>query len=187
MIASPAGTDNMPEIILPRKLVQELRKLIDGSDNDILVNLSARVIRFASGKTILTSKLIDGQFPDYKRAILINNSKTLAINPKVLAKVIDRVATISTEKTRIIKIKLDNNCMTLSIAVTDGGHGAETIDIEYNDDPIELGFNFKYLLDAMQHLNSDIAHFIFSATLSPVHLQDPTDINTLYVLMPMRV
>ncbi len=183
----PSGADNIPGVILPRKTVLELRKLLDETQSAIAVSLSETRVRFAVDDVVLTSKLIDGTFPDYERVIPSNNEKVLEIDCKTFAEAVDRVATISTEKSRAIKMALGKGQLTLTATSPDAGSATEELEARYTASPIEIGFNARYLLDIAQQIEGDGARFSMSDAASPTVVQDTADPSALYVLMPMRV
>ncbi len=184
----PEGADGMPDIIIPRKCVAEVRKLLDESgDNNIQVDLSASKIRFTFDNAILTSKLIDGTFPDYTRVIPTGNDKLLRIDPKAFAEGVDRVATIATEKTRAVKMALDKDKITLSVTSPENGTAAEEVSGEYASDGFEIGFNARYLLDILGEIKSDVVELHLADASAPTLIRENDKSAALYVLMPMRV
>ena len=183
----PAGANEMPGVIVPRKAVNELRKLIDEADSPVEVELSETKIRFSLGKVTLTSKLIDGTFPDYERVIPSGNDKMLEVPCAEFSAAVDRVATISTEKSRAIKLTLGKNALTLSATSPDAGSATEEIEVGYGGSPIEIGFNSRYLLDITQQISGTDARFLMADSGSPTIVRDAADESALYVLMPMRV
>jgi DNA polymerase-3 subunit beta len=183
----PEGADNIPGVILPRKTVMELRKLLDEAQGAISVSLSDTRVRFAFDDVVLTSKLIDGTFPDYERVIPSNNDKVLDVDCKTFAEAVDRVATISTEKSRAIKLALAKGQLTLTATSPDAGSATEELEARYTAAPIEIGFNARYLLDIAQQIEGEGARFALSDAASPTLVQDAADASALYVLMPMRV
>jgi len=183
----PEGAAGMPGVIVPRKTVGELRKLIDETTDDIDVALSDTSVRFAFDDAVLTSKLIDGTFPDYERVIPTGNDKTLNVDCRSFANAVDRVATISTEKSRAVKLAAAGNNLVLTASSPDSGSAREEIEIDYNSDAIEIGFNARYLLDIAQQIESGEAEFVVSDAASPTIVRDSNDDSALYVLMPMRV
>ncbi|RED46230.1 DNA polymerase III subunit beta [Aestuariispira insulae] len=186
-IAAPDGASGMPGVIVPRKTVQELRKLIDETDSEIQVALSETKVRYSFGNIILTSKLIDGTFPDYERVIPSNNDKLMQADVKSFAEAVDRVSTISTEKGRLIKISIAPGSMTLSASSQDHGTAREEVAIDYSAETIEIGFNSRYLLDIASLIESGSAEFVMADPSSPTIVRDAEDASALYVLMPMRV
>ena len=183
----PDGADGMPGIIVPRKTVNELRKLIDESDDDIAISLSETKIRFSVDGIVLSSKLIDGTFPDYDRVIPEANDKYLDVSCKRFERAVDLVSTISTEKSRAIKLSLSDNSLVLSATSPDAGSATEELEVDYDDGELEIGFNSKYLIDITQQINGDSARFALSDAASPTLVRDTADTSALYVLMPMRV
>ena len=183
----PDGADGMPGVIVPRKTVNELRKLIDETDGGVEVALSETKVRFTFDSTVLTSKLIDGTFPDYERVIPSGNDKMMEVDRKAFASAVDRVSTISTEKSRAVKLSLADNTLTLSATSPENGSATEELEISYQGENIEIGFNSRYLLDIAERLSGDGAQFSLSDSASPTIVQDAGDTSALYVLMPMRV
>ena len=183
----PEGAAGMPGVIVPRKAVAEIRKLIDEVEDDVEIALSETKIRFAFGDAVLTSKLIDGTFPDYDRVIPFGNDKTLEVKRNEFVKAVDLVSTISTEKSRAIKLSLENGNLVLTATSPEAGSAREELDVDYNDGSLEIGFNSKYLLDITQQIEGEDAKFMLSDGASPTLVQDMGDTSALYVLMPMRV
>jgi DNA polymerase III subunit beta len=186
-VARPEGAAGMPGIIVPRKTVLEIVKLIEGEDGDVEIALSASKITFTAGKLVLTSKLIDGTFPDYERVIPRNNDKVMSVETKVFANAVDRVSTISQEKSRAVKLTLGPDKLTLVVNNPDSGSAEEEIAARYTSDTIDIGFNARYLLDVAGQIKSDEMHFHLADAGSPTIVKDPKDAQALYVLMPMRV
>lgn len=187
--ALPAGAEKIPGIIIPRKTVSEVRKLIDGSLDTslVMIALSDTKIRLAFEGAILTSKLIDGSFPDYERVIPLSNDKIMQVAKTDFANAVDRVSTIATEKSRAIKISLENSIIKLSANNVDTGAAAEELDAQYDDEKIEIGFNSRYVLDMAKQVKGDNIEFRLSDSASPTLVRDPEDEKTVYVIMPMRV
>lgn len=184
---APDGSLGMPGVIVPRKAVNELRKLIDEMVDPISISLSETKIRFAFGDAVLTSKLIDGTFPDYERVIPTGNDKSIGFDCRNFAEAVDRVSTITTEKMRAVKMSMGDNVMTLSASSQDNGTAVEEISIDYDGGIIEIGFNSRYLLDIAQQIESGSAEFSVADAASPTIVRDTEDMSALYVLMPMRV
>lgn len=190
-IGRPEGAAGMPDVIVPRKAVGELRKLLDEAlDSNVLIDLSASKIRFTmggEGGVVLTSKLIDGTFPDYSRVIPTANDKLLKVDPKLFFSGVDRVATIATEKTRAVKIGLDNDRVTLSVTSPDNGTAAEELAAEYRAEGMEIGFNANYLKDILGQIDSDTVELHLADAGAPTLIRENEQARALYVLMPMRV
>ena len=186
-IAQPEGAAGMPDIILPRKTVGELRKLLDEASDGIEVRLSETKARFSIGPIVLTSKLIDGTFPDYERVIPSGNDRMLVVDAKALTKAVDRVSTIATEKSRAVKFTLSDGSLIVSATNAEQGNATEEIEVGYRAERMEIGFNARYLLDITQQIEGDGAHFALADSGSPTIVRDAADTSALYVLMPMRV
>jgi DNA polymerase-3 subunit beta len=186
-VARPEGAAKMPGVIVPRKTVLELVKLIEGSDGEVEVALSPSKIRFACGALLLTSKLIDGTFPDYERVIPRHNDKVLTVDTKLFADAVDRVSTISMEKGRAVKLNIANGRLVLTVNNPDSGSAEEEIGCGYEADPLDIGFNSRYLMDVASQIKSDEMSFALADAGSPTIVRDKDDAQALYVLMPMRV
>jgi len=186
-IPLPAGAEGMPGVIVPRKAVTELRKLIDESGDGVAVSLSESKIRFAFDDAVLTSKLIDGTFPDYQRVIPEGNDKVMEVDCGVFAEAVDRVSAISSEKSRAIKLSLDGGTLVLSASSPEHGSATEELEVAYDGDLLEIGFNSAYLLDVTRQIEGETARFTMADSASPTVMQETDDASALYVLMPMRV
>lgn len=182
----PDGATGMPGVIIPRKTVGELRKLLEEAADAISISLSASKIRFSFDHIELTSKLIDGTFPNYEQVIPRGNDKMIEVNPKLFSGAIDRVSTISDGKSRAVKITLAGNTMTLSANSPESGSAREDIEIHGNDN-MEIGFNARYLLDITSQIQGDGCRLTLADAASPTIIQDTEDGSALYVLMPLRV
>jgi DNA polymerase-3 subunit beta len=190
-VPRPEGAAGMPDVIVPRKAVGELRKLLEEAlDSNVLIDLSASKIRFTmggEGGVVLTSKLIDGTFPDYSRVIPTANDKLLKVDPKLFYSGVDRVATIATEKTRAVKIGLDQDRVTLSVTSPDNGTAAEELAAEYRSEGLEIGFNANYLKDILGQIDGDTVELHLADAGAPTLIREGEKARALYVLMPMRV
>ncbi|MCV0395016.1 MAG: DNA polymerase III subunit beta [Rhizobiaceae bacterium] len=184
---APAGSEGMPGIIIPRKTVNELQKLVDVEDVKVAVELSDTKIRFTIGSVVLTSKLIDGTFPDYQRVIPTGNDRPLVLDRQTFAAAVDRVSTISSERGRAVKLAIADGQVVLTVNNPDSGSATEEVAADYDSEAIEIGFNARYLLDVTAQLSGDSARFMLADAGSPTLIQDPADDQALYVLMPMRV
>ena len=186
-IPLPEGAAEMPGIILPRKAVGEIRKLTDVTDGKIKVIISNTKAQFVFPNTILTTKLIDGSFPDYQRVIPKDNLNKLVVSNQEFSKAIDRVSTVSIEKTRAVKLSLSNNLLSLNVNSHDTGNASEDLEIDYNYDILEIGFNSKYLLDIASQIQGEKIEILLSDSASPALITDPDQDGAIFVLMPMRV
>lgn len=184
---APDGAAGMPGIIIPRKTVGEIQRLVEDPDAAVLVELSDSKIRMSVGETVLTSKLIDGTFPDYNRVIPTGNDKELVLDRETFSKAVDRVSTISSERGRAVKLQLSDGQMTLSVNNPDSGTAEEEIAVGYTADALDVGFNSRYLLDITNQLSGDEAKFMLSDPGSPTLILDSNESGAIYVLMPMRV
>jgi DNA polymerase III subunit beta len=183
----PAGASGMPGVIVPRKTVTEVQRLIEDNAAEVTIELSSAKIRFSIGNVVLTSKLIDGTFPDYQRVIPSGNDKELVIDKKDFEAAVDRVSTVSSERGRAVKLSLSGGKLILSVTNPDSGSATEEIEVEYDADPIDIGFNSRYLLDIASQLDGEVAVLKLADPGSPTLIQDKDAKGALYVLMPMRV
>ncbi|MFY9287604.1 MAG: DNA polymerase III subunit beta [Alphaproteobacteria bacterium] len=184
---APSGAKGIPGIILPRKTVGEVRKLIEESPGDIEIALSEAKVRFTFDGVVITSKLIDGTFPDYERVIPSGNDKSMEVDARVFANAADRVATISSEKSRAVKLSLTPGHLVLSANSPEAGSATEELEVKYDGALLDIGFNARYLLDIMQQLEGEGARFHLADATAPAIIQDVADASALYVIMPMRV
>jgi len=185
----PEGAGAMPGVIVPRKTVNEVRKLAEETQDEIAVRLSDTKIRFDIGTVQLTSKLIDGTFPEYERVIPRGNDKVLRVAKKEFAEAVGRVAAISSERSRPVKLSLDRNHLMLSAASPEQGQAQEELDqevVSYEFAPLEIGFQARYLNDITDQI-SDHVEFRFADGSAPTVVTDAAKPEALYVLMPMRV
>ena len=183
----PDGADGMPGIIVPRKTVGEVQRLIEDAEAEVAVELSPGKIRFTVGDVVLTSKLIDGTFPDYGRVIPLGNDKELVVDKKEFEEAVDRVSTVSSERGRAVKLSLTGGKLLLSVTNPDSGSATEELEVEYDADPIDIGFNSRYLLDIAAQIEGEAAVLKLADPGSPTLIQDKDATGALYVLMPMRV
>ncbi len=183
----PAGADGMPGIIIPRKTVGEVQRLIEDGEAEATIELSPGKIRFTIGDVVLTSKLIDGTFPDYGRVIPLGNNKELVVDKAEFEAAVDRVSTVSSERGRAVKLALTAGKLTLSVTNPDSGSATEELEVEYESDPLDIGFNSRYLLDIAAQIEGETAVLRLADPGSPTLIQDRESKGALYVLMPMRV
>jgi DNA polymerase-3 subunit beta len=183
----PEGAAGMPGIIVPRKTVAEVQRLIETGEGEVLIELSAGKIRFSIGNVVLTSKLIDGTFPDYGRVIPANNDKSLIVDQKDFEAAVDRLATVSSERGRAVKLSITAGRLVLSVTNPDSGSATEELEVEYDSDPLDIGFNSRYLLDIAAQIEGEVAVLKLADPGSPTLVQDKDAKGALYVLMPMRV
>ncbi|MCF8478747.1 MAG: DNA polymerase III subunit beta [Pseudolabrys sp.] len=183
----PEGAADMPGIIVPRKTVAEVQRLIETGEGDVGIELSAGKIRFTIGNVVLTSKLIDGTFPDYGRVIPANNDKSLIVDKKDFEAAVDRVSTVSSERGRAVKLSITGGRLVLSVTNPDSGSATEELEVDYDSEPLDIGFNSRYLLDIAAQIEGEVAVLKLADPGSPTLIQDRDAAGALYVLMPMRV
>ena len=183
----PEAANGMPGVIVPRKTVGELRKLLEDDEADIAVSVSETKVRFATQEITLTSKVIDGSFPDYTRVIPQGNTRRLEVDAAEFAKAVDRVSTVSSERSRAVKLALDEDRLVLSVNAPDSGAAEEELAVAYGDERLEIGFNAKYLLEIAGQVDRENAVFMFNSSGDPTLMREGNDDSAVYVVMPMRV
>ncbi|MHB8527927.1 MAG: DNA polymerase III subunit beta [Caulobacteraceae bacterium] len=189
---APEGASGAPGVIVPRKTIQEARRLMDDAGESIQVSLSAQKVRFDFGGATLTSKVIDGSFPDYPRVIPRENNRIMTVDNTLFAAAVDRVATISSEKSRSVKLAVESGRVVLTVRNMETGQAVEELEVDYDGEPFEIGFNARYLMDVTGQIGGETAEFRFAdraaaaTMLDPVLVLDPTDARVQYVLMPLR-
>ena len=183
----PDGASDMPGVIVPRKTVAEMRKLLDDDEMQIAVSVSETKVRFATPDITLTSKVIDGTFPDYTRVIPQGNTRKLEVDAAEFAKAVDRVATVSSERSRAVKLALGEDKLVLSVNAPDSGAAEEELAVAYGDEHLEIGFNAKYLLEIAGQVDRENAVFMFNSAGDPTLMREGNDQSAVYVVMPMRV
>jgi len=183
----PEGAESMPGVIVPRKTVTELHKLIEETEAEIRVTMSDAKIQFSFDGVVLTSKLIDGTFPDYERVIPQGNDKEMKVTRKTFGDAVDRVSAISTEKSRAVKLTLDKGSLVLSASSPESGSATDELETDYAGERLEIGFNSAYLLEIMRQVEGDTITMSLSDAASPTIIREEGDDSALYVLMPMRV
>ncbi|TPW26097.1 DNA polymerase III subunit beta [Pararhizobium mangrovi] len=186
-VEAPMGSEGMPGIIIPRKTVGEVQKLVDNPELTVRVEISDAKIRLSLGDIVMTSKLIDGTFPDYQRVIPAGNDKQMTIDCAEFARAVDRVSTISSERGRAVKLSIADGQLTLTVHNPDSGSAVEELHVGYEADPLDIGFNARYLLDITNQLAGSQAVFMLADPGSPTLIHDMAGDAALYVLMPMRV
>ena len=183
----PQGAENMAGVIIPRKTVTEIRKLLDDTSvENVNIEISENKVRFNLEDVTLTSKLIDGTYPDYERVIPTDNDKNLELNVKELAAAVDRVSVVA-ERTRAIKMLTHENRVTITTSSPDLGSASEDLEAKYENESLEIGYNFRYLLDILAEVKGDTVRISFADAASPSVIHDTSDASAIYVLMPMRV
>ncbi|MFA7263822.1 MAG: DNA polymerase III subunit beta [Caulobacter sp.] len=184
---APEGAAGQPGVIIPRKTINEARRLLEDAGETVDFQVSAQKVRFEFGQAALTSKVIDGSFPDYMRVIPRDNQKIMIVDNALFAQAVDRVATISAEKSRSVKLAIEPGKVTLTVRNMEAGQAVEEVEVDYDGDSFEIGFNARYLLDVTGQIAGETAEFRFADPASPTLVLDPTDAGVKYVLMPLRV
>ncbi len=184
---APEGAVGAPGVIVPRKTVQEVRRLLEDAGEMVEVQVSPAKVRFEFGKAALISKVIDGAFPDYLRVIPRDNTRVVMIDNKLFERAVDRVATISAEKSRSVKLAIEPGRLTLTVRNMEAGQAIEELEIDYDGEAFEIGFNARYLLDVCGQIQGELMELRFADPASPTLVLDPTDAGVQYVLMPLRV
>ncbi len=184
----PVGAKGMPGIIIPRKLILELRKLLDEVSSEIKVEASESKIRFSFGNIVITSKIIEGKFPNYEKVIPVGNDKVLELDTKLFATAVDRISSVTGDKTKAVKLRISREGLKISANSPESGSGDEEIDGTYNsDDSIEVGFNARYLLDIADQIEGKNIRFTMADSASPALISEIDNEQSVYVLMPMRI
>tara|TARA_B100000965_G_C19561702_1_gene744809 strand:- start:337 stop:1452 length:1116 start_codon:yes stop_codon:yes gene_type:complete len=178
---------DIPGVIIPKKTILELSKLLVEVSGEIKINVDANKIVFFIDNLILISKLIDGNFPDYKKVIPQTNSNQLIIDRIKLLSAVDRVSTIANEKSPVIKFKLIENLLNMNAINNENSTATENIKAIYSGDQIEIGFNSKYIMDMLNNLEDEEVNLTFKDNSSPITVTEKSNPNLVYVLMPMRV
>ena len=183
----PQGAEGIPGVIIPRKTILEIRKILEDHTGNVSLSISETKIKLSFNNVVLTSKLLDGTFPDYSRVIPEHNDKLVTISNQAISEAVDRVSTVSTDKTRAIKININKGSVVISATNPDKGSASEHLDVVYNGDEVEIGFNSKYVLDVARQIKGNEILIKLSDSVSPTLVYDKDDKEVLFVLMPMRV
>ena len=189
---APDGFSGAPGVIIPRKTINEARRLLEDVGETVQMGLSAQKIRFGLDHAAMTSKVIDGSFPPYERVIPRDNKRVMTLDKALFAAAVDRVATISTEQSRGVRLTVEAGRMTLTVRNLDAGQAVEELEVDYDGEAFEIAFNARYLLDVTGQIGGEIAEFRFADVAGggmaqdPALVLDPTDAAVQYVLMPMR-
>ena len=185
----PKGAELITGSIVPRKAVNEIRKLIEDFPGTTLVNifLSETRIRVVVAETSITSKLIDGNFPDYTKVIPTENNNILLVDNQILSDSVDRVSTIFSDKSRSVRLVLNVNKLTLEANSPDTGSAIDEIETVYSGEEISIGFNSRYLLDITSQIGSGEIKIALKDSGAPALISLPEDSDSIFVLMPMRV
>jgi DNA polymerase-3 subunit beta len=182
-----SGASDERQIIIPRKAVLELSRLLDSSDAMVSCELSQNHLRVKAGSLVFTTKLIDGKFPDYQRVIPVDGNKTLQVERETLKQAMSRIAILSNEKYRGIRLTLAAGNLSIQANNPDQEEAEEELQVDYDEGDMEIGFNVTYLIDVLNVLGSDTVQLKLKDSNSSAILSDSQDESSLYVVMPMRL
>ena len=189
-IPLPQGAEDITGIIIPKKTIFELRKVLDDANGDVSISLNENKIKFTFNDLKIISKVIDGTFPDYTKVIPQNNNKNFKTNNNELKNAIDRVSAVAANeesKSKAIKLSIEDNKLNLSVESQSKGSANEIIDISYDGDKVDIGFNSKYIIDICNEVDGEEVDISLLDSVSPAIILDKTDENLFFVLMPMRI
>ena len=179
--------NNFSPLILPRKTVFQLCSLLTENRDPLLIQTSENKIKFTIGKIRLISKVIDGKFPDYKKVVPINNDKVLTVSSKDFISSIERVASVSIDGKEGVKLLINKDNIQLSVNSANSGEGNEKIEANFNSDNLNISFNSKYLIDIASEVEDKKLKINLKDSVSPVLIEDNSDKNSYYVIMPMKI
>ena len=182
-----AETGGKQEVILPRKTVLELVKLLGDTDEPVSIELSATQARFRFGDILLASKLVDGKFPDYQRVIPAQHPKLLRLDRSVLQQALQRAAILTSDKFRGVRWVLTENSLKISCSNTEQEEAQEELDLSYSGEALDIGFNVSYLLDVLNHLETEHVEVALGDPNSSALITIPERADFKYVVMPMRI
>ena len=179
--------DEFQPFILPRKTVFQLSSLLSEISNQLLMQVSDNKIKFSLGNMKLISKVIDGKFPDYKKVVPANNDKTLIVSSKDFINSIERVASVSLDRKEGVKLFVSKDTLQLSVNSANSGEGNEKIKAEFSSENLNISFNSKYLIDIASEIEDANLKMNLKDSTSPVLIEDKSDKNSYYVIMPMKI
>tara|TARA_B100000900_G_scaffold410931_1_gene429666 strand:- start:374 stop:1489 length:1116 start_codon:yes stop_codon:yes gene_type:complete len=174
-------------LILPRKTVFQLSSLLTETSEQLLMQTSDNKIKFTMGNMKLISKVIDGKFPDYKKVVPTSNNKTLVVSSKDFISSIERVASVSLDRKEGVKLQVNKDSVQLSVNSANSGEGNEKIKAEFNSENLNISFNSKYLVDIASEVEDKNLKMNLKDSVSPVLIEDASDKNSYYVIMPMKI
>ncbi len=179
--------ESIQGVIIARKTVLELKKLLDIAENEVVVTFSANQIQFEIGNIVFISKLVDGTFPDYNRVIPAMDGESFTVKRTDFIEIVDRVAVISDDKVKSVKLGLEKNSLSCYVANNKLGSGQDVIDVEYDGKGWSAGFNSNYLLDIAQTLQGTDLKIYVKESLTPILITDVSEPESLFFVMPMRI
>ena len=174
-------------LILPRKTVFQLCSLLAESSDQLAMQSSENKIKFTLGNMKLISKVIDGKFPDYKKVVPTSNDKTLTVSSKDFVNSIERVASVSLDRKEGVKLAINKDNVQLSVNSANSGDGNEKIKAEFSSENLNISFNSKYLIDIVSEIEHKNLKINLKDSVSPVLIEDLSDKNSYYVIMPMKI
>ena len=181
------NSNDFSSLILPRKTVFQLCSLLSETSDSLMMQSSENKIKFTLGKIRLISKVIDGKFPDYKQVVPATNDKILNVPSKEFINSIERVASVSLDRKEGVKLMIDKDNIQLSVNSANSGEGNETIKADYNSESLNISFNSKYLIDIASEIENKNLKMNLKDSTSPVLIEDASDKNSYYVIMPMKI
>ncbi|HEV2532379.1 DNA polymerase III subunit beta [Phenylobacterium sp.] len=184
---APEGAVGLPGVIVPRKTISEARRLLEDAGENVQLQISPQKVKFGFGGASLTSKVIDGNFPDYGRVIPKDNTRSVNVDSKLFAQAVDRVATISAEKSRSVRLAFESGKVILTVRNMEAGQAVEELEVDYDGDAFELSFNARFLLDITDQISGETMELRFGGPNDPALVLDPADGLVQYILMPLRV
>ena len=181
------NAENFSSLILPRKTVFQLCTLLAETNEKMLMQTSENKVKFTLGKMQLISKVIDGKFPDYKKVVPTKNEKSLIVPSKDFISSIERVASVSLDRKEGVKLVINKENIQLSVNSANSGEGNEVIKANFNSDNLSISFNSKYLIDIASEIEDKNLKMNLKDSVSPVLIEDSSDKNSYYVIMPMKI
>src|ERR1700744_5927763 len=184
---APEGAAGAPGVIVPRKTIAEARRLLEDAGEQVELQISPQKVRLDFGNAALTSKVIDGTFPDYPRVIPKDNNRIVRVDSKLFAQAVDRVATISAEKSRSVRMAVESGKCVLTVRNMEAGQAVEELELDYDGDGFELSFTARFLLNITDQISGELGELRFGGPNDPALVLDPQDVDVQYILMPLRV
>jgi DNA polymerase III subunit beta len=175
------------EVIMPRKTVTELLRLLGDNEEPVLVQVVNHQIRISFGEVEFVTKLVEGKFPDYQRVIPTGYSKAIAINREQFAGALSRASILTNEKFKGVRLSLAPSLLRIQSSNAEQEEATEELDVDYDDVPLDIGFNVSYLLDVLANLKVDVVKVEFGDSNSSALISLPGDETFKYVIMPMRI
>ena len=181
------NTSDFSSLILPRKTVYQLCSLLAETGDNLSMQTSDNKIKFNLGNMKLISKVIDGKFPDYKKVVPATNDKILVVSSKDFISSIERVASVSLDRKEGVKLAINKDSVQLSVNSANSGEGNEKIKAEFSSENLNISFNSKYLIDIASEVEDSNLKMNLKDSTSPVLIEDKSDKNSYYVIMPMKI